>query len=225
MEGYYQNQKDTPIIIHSPDFDEDQILPSWYFRAFDEMPDIEKFALGKCKTKVLDVGAGAGSHALYLQNLGKQVTALDISGGACRVMRERGIKRVVQKDIFELKSEKFDTILMLMNGIGLFGNLEGLDLFLSKLGNLLEKDGELIFDSSDLSYLYSEEEMELELMEGLRYYGEIEFQMEYIGKRSDPFNWLYIDFDELEKRAAKYNFKAEILMEGDNLQYLARIFR
>lgn len=225
LENYYQHQNNIPIVIHSPDFDDDQILPSWYFRNFNEMPDIEKYALTKCKSKVLDVGAGAGSHSLYLQNIGKEVIALDISEGACNVMKNRGLRKVVQKNVFELEYGKFDTILMLMNGIGLCESLEGLDLFLSKLGNLLEKDGDLIFDSSNLCYLYSEEEMESVLKEGLKYYGEIDFQMEYLGELSEPFSWLYIDFKELKKRAAKFNFKAEILLEGDNLQYLARIFR
>ncbi|MCF8378096.1 MAG: methyltransferase domain-containing protein [Bacteroidales bacterium] len=225
LENYFLHQMDEAIIIHSPDFDEDEILPSWYFRSYEEMPEIEKFALEKCKGSILDVGAGAGSHALCLQNRGHNVSALDISEGACKVMKARGVKNVFHKNIFDLKSGKYDTILMLMNGIGLCETLEGLDLFLAALDGLLKAGGELIFDSSNLIYLYYEEEREELLVNSSKYYGEIDFQMEYLGKRSKPFSWLYIDFEELSKRAAKFNFKSEILLEGSNLHYLARVFR
>ena len=225
LENYYFHKKNLAIIIHSPDFDEDEIRPSWYFRNFEEMPEIEKNALGKCRGRILDVGAGAGSHSLYLQKTGNNVTAMDISPGACNVMKARGIRNIIQQNIYHLSSEKFDTILMLMNGIGLCSTIEGFEIFLSKLEGILLPGGELIFDSTNLIYLYSEEEMEMLKEEEHKYYGEIEFQMEYLGDLSEPFSWLYIDFKELSKSAAKFNYKSEILFEGQNLHYLARIFR
>lgn len=225
LENYYFHKKNLPIIIHSPNFDEDEIKPSWYFRNFEKMPELEKNALEKCRGRILDVGAGAGSHSLYLQKAGKNVTAMDISPGACNVMTARGVRNVIHQNIYHLSSEKFDTILMLMNGIGLCSTIEGLEIFLSKLEGILLAGGELIFDSTNLIYLYSEEEQKLRKEEEQKYYGEIEFRMEYLGNLSEPFSWLYIDFKELSKTAAKFNFKSEILFEGSNLHYLARIFR
>lgn len=225
LEDYYFHNKDLPIIIYSPDFDKDEVMPSWYFRNFEEMPELEKIALEKCSGKILDAGAGAGSHSLYLQKAGKNVTALDISAGACNVMTERGVRNVIQQNIYQLGAEKYDTILMLMNGIGIFGTIKRFDIFLSKLESILLPGGELIFDSSNLIYLYSEKEREMLAKEEQKYYGEIEFRMEYQGNLSEPFSWLYIDIEELSKSAAKFNYKSEILFEGSNLHYLARIFR
>ena len=225
LENYYFHGKNIPIRIHSPEFDEDEIMPSWYFRSFKEMPDLEKIALKYCKGKILDIGAGAGSHSLYLKEKGMDVSTLDISERACRVMNDRGLKNVFHENIFQFKGGKYDSILMMMNGIGLCGTLDGLDLFFSKLDGLLNPGGQLIMDSSNLSYLFGEEENEIRINSAKKYYGEIEFQMEYLEIMADPFSWLFVHFEELSRHAAKFNFKSEILYKGDNLHFLARIFR
>ncbi len=225
LENYYFHGKDIPIIIHSPEFDEDEIAPSWYFRSFKEMPDLEKIALKYCKAKVLDIGAGAGSHSLYLQEKGMDVSSIDLSEGACRVMKDRGLKKVFHEDLFQFQSGKYDSILMMMNGIGVCGTLDGLDMFLSKLDGLLNPGGQLIMDSSNLSYLFGEEERDIQTNSSKKYYGEIEFQMEYLDIMADPFSWLFVHFEELSRHAAIFNFKSKILYKGDNLHFLARIFR
>ena len=188
------------------------------------MPELEKVALKYCRGNILDVGAGAGSHSLILQKMGFKVSALDISEGACRIMKERSVENVFQEDIFQFQSDKYDTVLMMMNGIGLCGNLDGLDLFLLKLKEMLNSGGQVIMDSSNLKYLFSEKDFTSRIKYSQGYYGEIQFQMEYLKKKSEKFSWLFIDFDELSKRAAKHNFKTEILYKAENLHYLARIF-
>ena len=224
LEDFYFHNTDIPITIYSPDFDEDEILPSWYFRDFHAMPELEKIALRYCYGNILDVGAGAGSHSLILQKMGFTVSALDISKGACRIMKERGVQNVYQEDVFQSQLDKYDTVLMMMNGIGLCGNLEGLDLFLLKLKEMLNHGGQLIFDSSNLKYLFSEKEFTSRIRYSQEYYGEIHFQMEYLENKTEKFSWLFIDFEELSKRAAKHNFKTEVLYKAENLHYLARIF-
>mgnify|MGYP006289187865 FL=1 len=223
MNDYYQGNRDAKIKIHSPDFEEDEIEVSWYFRQYDDMPEIEKKALDLCQGKIIDIGAGAGSHALYLQKKGMDVTALDISGGACEIMRMRGVKKVLQEDIFTYKEEKYDTSLMLMNGIGVTGSIENLDIFLDSLNDLLNPGGQLLFDSTNLIYLYSNDQGEEKINLNDDYYGQVQFRMEYDDFFTRQFSWIYIDFDTLAGMAEEKGLKAEKIMDGENYHYLGRI--
>ena len=188
-----------------------------YFRTEEEMPDLELIALNKCHGKVLDIGAGAGSHALILQDKGLEVTALDISGLAVTVMQQRGVKHAMEKDIFTYQADKYDTLLLMMNGIGLCGTIQQLRLFLRHTKTLLNKGGQLLFDSSDIAYLY-----EGDLPQG-DYYGELLYQYAYKGQKNDWFKWLYIDHERLKIVAAEEGWITELLYEDDMDQYLVRL--
>lgn len=189
-----------------------------YFREAAELPDLELIALQKCKGKVLDIGAGAGSHALLLQAKGIEVTALEISLKAAEVMKLRGVKSIVEKDIFEFEEVGFDTLLLLMNGIGLTGNISRLKEFFRHAKKLLNPGGQLIFDSSDVAYLY-----EGKLPNIKNYYGEIMYQYEYKKQKTDWFTWLYIDKSILAQIAIEEGWQTEILYEDEFDQYLARL--
>lgn len=181
------------------------------------MPEIEQKALDLCRGKILDVGCGAGSHALYLQQEKNiQVKAIDVSEGAIEISKKRGVKNATCEDFFELKNETFDTILMLMNGIGIVGELKNLNHFFEHSRSLLNKDGKILIDSSDLIYLFEEEIEETET-----YYGELEFIISYKKQKANRFNWLYIDPRLLKKYAKANNFNCEILQKGKNHDYLA----
>jgi SAM-dependent methyltransferase len=189
-----------------------------YFRTEEEMPDLEHMALSKCNGRVLDIGAGAGSHALILQQLGLEVTALDISELAVTIMLQRGVKRAIAKNIFDYNTEKFDTLLLLMNGIGLCGTILQLRGFLQHAKKLLNKGGRLIFDSSDIAYLYEDE-----LPDSDDYYGELSYQYVYKGQKTDWFKWLYIDQETLKAVAADEGWVTEVLFDDGFDQYLARL--
>ncbi len=188
-----------------------------YFREEDDMPDLEWVALNECLGTVLDVGAGAGSHALELQNRGYEVVAMDISPLAVAVMKERGVKETTVDDIFKFSGHQFDTILLLMNGIGLAGTIDGLSKLLEHLKTLLAKGGQIIFDSSDVAYLYEGD------LPTDRYHGEISYQYEYKGQRTEEFNWLYIDEQKLTGIVAQHGFDMEVLYEDEHGQYLTRL--
>jgi SAM-dependent methyltransferase len=188
-----------------------------YFRDEDDMPDIEWMAIEQCKGSVLDIGAGAGSHSLLLQEQGIAVTAVDISPLCVEVMKERGVKNVAIADIFTYTDAKYDTLLLLMNGIGLAGTIQGLKQLLGHLKGLLNKDGQLLFDSSDIAYLY-----EGKLPEQ-RYYGEIQYQYSYKKLKTEWFNWLYIDERMLQLVANETGFNMEVLIEDEFGQFLTRL--
>ncbi|MCD4683997.1 MAG: class I SAM-dependent methyltransferase, partial [Bacteroidales bacterium] len=191
---YFKEKEKTFLVIHSNKGDDETVPVKYFFRTFDEMPDIEKKALTLCYGKVLDIGAGSGCHSLFLQDKMFDVTALDFRLGLTNLMKERGLKKVICEDIFKYQSEKFDTLLMLMNGIGLVGDLKGLSRFLKHSRNLLNKGGQILLDSSDLMFMYQEEDdsVKINLNEG--YYGEVEYRFEYNGIKGEPFKWLFVDF-------------------------------
>nr|WP_317130303.1 class I SAM-dependent methyltransferase [Salegentibacter sp. 24] len=225
ISAYYHQDDSTDIQVHSPDFDDDIIPVTYLFRDYEEMPPLEQKALQLCSGRVLDVGCGAGSHALYLQKERKlDVMAIDSSPGAVEIAGLRGISKVKNIDFFNLKDEKFDTILMLMNGSGIIGKLKNLDQFFKKTRELLNPGGKILLDSSDLSYLFDrEEDGGIWIDSEAPYYGELEFKVSYKGESSAYFDWLYIDFQTLKFAAETNNFSCERLKEGTHFDYLAEL--
>ena len=225
IRDFYGSGTPDDIIVHSPDFEDDVIPVPYLFRTFAEMPAIEQKALQECRGRVLDVGCGAGSHALFLQEERKlEVTAIDTSEGAVEVSRLRGIRDSRQISFEEFSGERFDTLLLLMNGTGIVGKMSRLDEFFSKLKALLHPDGQVLIDSSDLSYLFEEDEdggIWIDASEG--YYGELQYSLSYKGETSQEFDWLYLDFNSLNLASRENGFDCELLMEGLHYDYLAKL--
>lgn len=188
---------------------------AYYFRSYENMPDLEKEALRLCDGKILDVGAGAGSHSLYLQKHNLDITAIDSSKYNCLVMQKRGLKNVVHLSIWEHDVHSYDTLLFLMNGIGFVGSIEKLYAFLQYLHENCKEEVQLIFDSSPVDYLYEDKELPSDF-----YYGEIDCQYSYKGMYSDWFKWLYVDFETLEKVATNCSWNLKKHFEDENEQYL-----
>ena len=217
---YHETGNADRLRVFSPMFEEDEIPLPTLFRSFEEMPEIEQKALGMASGRVLDVGAGAGCHSLLLQERGLDVTAIDISPLSVETMRKRGVRRVAEQDFFAA-SGQYDTILMLMNGIGIVGTLERLPLLFHRLDTLLAAGGQLLCDSSDIAYVFEEDDEGLP--EDMGYYGEQCFRMQYRDTIGDAFPWLYVDADTLGKIAELSGYKMEIAAEGEHYDYLARI--
>lgn len=220
---FQQGNYSEDITTYSSITEDDCIPLTYLFRTFSEMPKLEQIALNHCKGKILDIGAGAGSHALHLQNQQKNVTALDISKGAIAVCALRGITQSKLEDIWTLKEEKYDTLLALMNGTGICGKLENLGPFLLQLKSLLTTNGQILIDSSDIIYMFEDENGDHWINSEQAYYGEVTFQMGYKEKKTPKFDWLYVDFNTLQ-RCANYNgLHCELLAEGEHYDYLAKL--
>lgn len=223
IQEYFTKGKAPDIQVNS-NYTEDEAIPvSYLFRNEKQMPELEKIAFKKCKGKILDVGAAAGCHSLILQKKGFNVTALEKSDLAVEVMKKRGIVKVINADIFEYHEKQFNTILLLMNGAGIGGNIEGLNKLLAHLKTLLLDDGQIIIDSSDIKYLFEEEDgsMWVDLANN-KYYGEMEYEASF-KKFSDKFDWLFIDFENLTKVAQKVGLTCNLLAKGEHYDYLAQL--
>lgn len=221
---YFKHHNADRLRVFSSQFDEDEIPVKELFRTEKQMPFLEQTALRLATGKILDVGAGSGCHALALQEAGKEVHAIDISPLSVKVMKLRGVQHVTLSNLFDEQfSESYDTILMLMNGAGIIGKLENLPSFFKKMKLLLRPGGSILMDSSDLRYLFEEEDGSIIIDLAGDYYGEIDFQMQYKDVKGKSFDWLYIDFQTLSLYAAENGFKAELVKEGKHYDYLARL--
>ena len=229
---YNNTHKAGKLRVFSPMFDEDEIPVEWLFRTYGEMPKWEQQALDRAQGRILDVGAASGCHSLVLQEKGIDVTAIDISPLSVETMKERGVKKVLEQNFFTLEGQ-YDTILMLMNGIGIVGTLERLPEFFRQLDKILAPGGQVLCDSSDISYVFEDssdisyvfeaEDGMIDIPDEMVYYGEHSFQMQYKDTIGEPFDWLYIDADTLREQAAKNGYAVEVVAEGEHYDYLARI--
>ena len=222
LDYYYDNYTED-IITESTISEADEMPLPYLFRSYNEMPKLEQKALQLCRGKVLDLGSGSGSHALYLQNEKfLNVTAVDISEGATKVAKLRGVKQALNLNFTDVKS-KFDTIILLMNGVGLCGKLSRINLFLQHLKGLLNSSGQILLDSSDIAYMFDKDEDGGFWVDPNVYYGEVEFTMSYKGKITEPFDWLYLDFNTLAQSCIANGLKCELVLEGDHHDFLARL--
>lgn len=223
---YFKWHKADRLRVFSSQFDEDEIPVEELFRTEKQMPLLERTALQMATGRILDVGAGSGCHSLALQEAGKEVHAIDISPLSVEVMKQRGVRSVSQTNLFnEHFADEYDTILMLMNGSGIIGKLENLPDFFRKMKLLLRPGGCVLMDSSNLSYLFEEEDGSIVIDLTGDYYGEVDFQMQYKNVKGDSFDWLYIDFQTLSLYAAENGFTAELVKEGTHYDYLAKLSR
>ncbi|MFC7347345.1 class I SAM-dependent methyltransferase [Chryseobacterium zhengzhouense] len=201
----------------------DELPVDYLFRDFEEMNKIEKKALKLASGRVLDIGAGAGSHSLYLQNeRNLDVTALDISPKSIEICKLRGIQKAVAQNMLEFSGETFDTILLLMNGTGIFQSLKVIDIYLKKLHSLLNKNGQILIDSTDILYMFDTDEDGGVYIPAERYYGELDYTVHYKGESEDPIKWLYLDFNTLKNAAENNGFRIEKVVQDED-SYLARL--
>jgi SAM-dependent methyltransferase len=221
---YQTNTSPEDIVTETNITEADEMEVAYLFRDFNSMPKIEQTALQLAKGKILDVGCGAGSHSLYLQEKGLEVTAIDISPNAIKACELRGIKMARVQNILDLENEKFDTILLLMNGTGIFGSLNNTAVYLQKLKSLLAPNGQILIDSSDIIYMFDDAEDGSKWIPAEGYYGELTFSISYKKQTEDPFPWLYLDYNTLQNAAQANGLECELISEGAHFDYLARLY-
>jgi len=222
---YQTNNSPEDLITETSISEADEMSVAYLFRAFADMPAMEQKALSLAKGKILDVGCGAGSHSLYLQNEKQlDVISIDISENAIEACKLRGLKNARVQDVMLLENEKLDTILLLMNGAGMCGKLKNINAFLQKLKSLLTDNGQILLDSSDIIYMFDEDEDGGKWIPSEHeYYGEVVFNISYKGEKEDAFDWMYIDYNTLQNAASANGLNCQLVLEGEHFDYLARL--
>lgn len=220
---YHRTGKAGKLRVLSSMFYEDEIPVPTLFRTFAQMPPQEQAAIELCRGSVLDVGAGAGCHSIELQKRGYQVLGIDISELSVQVMKERGLDARLVNFFDETFTDKFDTILLAMNGIGIVGKVENLPRFFQSAKRLLAPGGQILLDSSDIRYVFMNEDGSMDINLAAGYYGEVDYKMRYRNITGEPFDWLYIDFDTLSMYANESGFNCEKCIDGEHYDYLAKL--
>ena len=219
----FQNGNYSEDITTSTNISDEDVLPLPYlFRDYKDMPKLEQKALKLSKGSVLDVGCGSGSHSIYLQKKGFKVKAIDISKGAIEVSKQRGVLRADILNILD-EAETFDTILLLKHGTGIFQELTQVSKYLSHLKSLLNPNGQILIDSSDIKYMYEDEDGGYWMDMNSSYYGELDYFLSYKGEKEAPMKWLYLDFETLKLACETLGLRCELVFEGAHFDYLAKL--
>lgn len=217
---FYNNTFQGPLLINNHYGPADEMPLDVYFRDEDNLNGLESYALTLCEGDVLDVGAGVGALSLILQDNGFEVDAVELSTVCSEIMHSKGVENIINHNFFTFETEKkYDTLLMMMNGFGISGTLNQLPQLFNRFDELLNPGGQILFDSSDVSYIYED---------GLpkdSYFGEIDYQYEYNTVKDEWFKWLYIDINTLAKEAIKFGYHLQVLSEDSDGQYLGKLVR
>ena len=220
---FQTNNSPEDIVTETNISEADDMEVAYLFRSFDQMPKLEQEALQLSKGKILDIGCGAGSHSLHLQENNFDVTAIDISENAIKACQLRGLKNAKVQNLLDIEDEKFDTILLLMNGTGIFGTLNETSKYLQKLKSLLNPNGQILIDSSDIIYMFDEDDDGSYLVPANQYYGELTFTISYKNETETAFPWLYLDYNTLQNVAHANGFDCKLVLEGKHFDYLAKL--
>ena len=151
------------------------------------------------------------------------VHSIDISKNAIQACLLRGLKNVQAIDVLDLENEKYDTILLLMNGTGIFETLEKSTIYLQKLKSLLNPNGQILIDSSDIIYMFDEDEDGGKWIPSDNYYGELTFSLQYKKEKEVDFPWLYMDYNTLQNAAIANGLQCQLVLEGNHFDYLAQL--
>ena len=214
MEAYHQGKRNAVLVVYD-DFERDEVPISYFFRGPENFPSLEQLALDLCRGRVLDVGAGSGCHSLVLQSRGFDVTAIEILPELVRILQERGVRDARVATWMDLEAEPFETVFMMMNGLGLTESLSGLRRFLREARRLVRRGGQVLADSTDVRARLDVEAGRtgaLERADG-RYVGELHFQVEYEGQKGEPFPQLYVDANTLIRYAREEEWGCEIVCD------------
>ena len=223
---YLNGDESATVVVRREDGDASDLPASVFFQDPSEL-SMEALAVDRCRGHVLDVGAGAGRHALVLQGRGMRVTAIDVASHAVEVMQRRGVQDARCVDVFGLRDARFDTILMLCHGIGLVQHLAGLDRFLRHARDLVRPGGQVLLDSLDVRCTENPEHLAYQesVRRAGRYVGEVRMRLEYRGQVGPLIGWLHVDPGTLREHADEAGWACEVLAQEEDGDYLARLTR
>ena len=221
LEQYNNQTRSAELIERDDDFIDLGSQPGLYFTEYDEWTELERQAIARARGRVLDIGCGAGRHSLYLQSKGFDVSAIDASPGAIKVCKLRGLKKALVRSISEIDKfpkSAFDTILMLGNNFGLFGDAENARKILEKMTRITKPDAQIIagtrnpYSTNDKDHLAYHR---FNRRRG-RMPGQLKIRVRYRKTVGEWFDYLLVSPEEMRKILKNTGWEIkEFLDDGD----------
>ncbi|WP_286672170.1 class I SAM-dependent methyltransferase [Halorarius halobius] len=195
--------------------------PPMYFADPEEWPDREHAAMERVEGRVLDVGCGAGRHALYLQERGHDVVGIDVSPGAVEVARDRGVdaRECDVADVRDLDAGTFDTVVMGGNNFGLVGTRTTAPGVLAGLAAVTTDDARLLAETRDVHANPTPEHRayhDLNRERG-RLPGALRIRVRYKRKATPWFDYLMVSPDEMREVLAATPWRLHEVLEPNDL--------
>lgn len=199
-----------------------------YFTEYKQWSALEKNAVDKAHGRILDIGCGAGRHSLYLQSRGFDVTGIDISPGAIKVCKLRGLQNAIVRPIDEIdkfKKNSFDTILMLGNNFGLFGSAENAKIILEKMFQITKPEAQIIAGTLNPHKTDNKEHLaylRFNKRRG-RMPGQIKMRIRYGKTVGEWFDYLFVSPEEMTAVIKNTNWQINHFIAPEESHYFAVI--
>ena len=223
----FYNGRDSFEIIERDDGYFDAIETRAYFTTYEEWSPFEQKAMEFAKTRVLDLGCGAGRHSLSLQQKGLDVLGIDISPLSIEVCKLRGLKKAEVMPIEELDfpPNSFDTVLMLGNNFGLFGSFKKARLLLERFRRMTSEDALIIAATRDVYKTDNPDHLEYQRLnrERGRMSGQVKIRVRFHRCASKWFDYLMVSKQEMEDILDGTGWKVQEYLDSDGGNYIAII--
>lgn len=201
--------------------------PAVYFSKFMDWPSHEKRGMRFARGKVLDIGCGAGRHAIYLQERGLDVLGIDTSPLAIKVCKLRGLKKAKRFSIDQISQKlgRFDTLLMLGNNFGLFENFNKARWLLKRFHKITSREARIIVESSDPYQTDEPDHLEYHRYNRKRgrMSGQIRLRVRYKKHVTPWFDYLLVSKDEMREILKGTGWQVKRFFDSKSPWYLAII--
>ena len=218
IRDHHRGDRDEPLVQRDGEEARDHPIERFYFGEFAADGEGGEWLESNLDGPLLDLGAGAGRHALYFQERFETV-AVEVSDHLVETMRDRGVAHARHGDMFALREaferDRFESALAIGTQLGLAGSMQGLRRFLGDLAHVTTPDATAVLDCYD-----PERERAADLL-GFRAdptpgLAHRVMQFEYEGDLSKPLLFRLFSPDRIREAAVGTGWEAaEIRYGGD----------